>query len=112
MSGRKSRSKGRNAEREAELIFQGYGLRTERNLGGRNQASGDIAVTFDPQPFAVEVRRRETLSIDKWSKDHEDATPEGLLPMLVYRRSRAPWRVSMELDRFLGLITHDNPVRW
>lgn len=52
MSGRKSRTKGRTAEREVELILQAAGLQTERAIGGREQVSGDIAARVDPTVYA------------------------------------------------------------
>lgn len=110
--GAMSRTKGRTAEREAELIFQSYGLQTDRNIGGREQVSGDISVRFAPQPFAVEVRRREKPAVPTWMAEHEASTPDGQLPLLVWRRNRETWRATLDLQRFLELVTRDNPVRW
>lgn len=100
-----SRNKGRNAEREVERILQDAGLQTDRNLSGREQVAGDIVV-YMGDILAIEVRRRETLSIDKWSRDHEESTPDDFIPAVVYRRSRAPWRISLRLDDFLALVTN------
>ena len=101
MNGRGSRTKGRSAEREVELRFQDAGFTTERALSGRRQIAGDINVAG----LALEVRRRETLSIDAWSRDHEAETPEHLTPIVVWRKSREPWRVCLTLDDFLDLLT-------
>ena len=100
MSGRSSRTKGRSAEREVELRFQDAGFTTERAIGGRRQIAGDINVAG----LAVEVRRREKLSIDAWSMAPEDETPDHLTPVVVWRRSRAPWRVSLTLEDFIDLL--------
>lgn len=100
MNGRGSRTKGRSAEREVELRFQDAGFTTERALSGRRQIAGDINVAG----LALEVRRRETLSIDAWSRDHEDETPDHLTPVVVYRRSRAPWRCSLLLEDLIDLL--------
>ncbi len=95
-----SRNKGRSAERAVELEFQAAGFSTERNLGGRVQVAGDIAV----EGLAVEVRRRETLSPERWCSEHEQATPAHLTPILVSRTSRNPWRVTCLLSDFLELL--------
>jgi hypothetical protein len=95
-----SRNKGRSAEREVELRFQDAGFPTERNLGGRTQAAGDIAV----EGLAVEVRRREKLSHERWAADHEAACPDHLTPVLVARSSHNPWRVTLRLEDFLDLL--------
>lgn len=103
--GKMSRTKGRTAEREVELLLQAAGLHTDRNLGGRTQVSGDIAV--NEPALAIEVRRRESLSLSSWSAEHEAMTPSHLLPAVVYRRSREPWRISLRLTDFLDLIATD-----
>lgn len=97
-----SRNKGRRAERDVEVLLQGHGFQVERNLGGRVQVAGDIAV-HDP-PLAVEVRRREQLQIVKWSREHEASTPQSHRPLLVYRTNGEPWRVSLRLEDFCELV--------
>lgn len=106
--GAMSRAKGRTAEREVELALQAAGFQCDRNLGGRTQVSGDIAV--HQPPLAIEVRRRETLQIVKWSREHEASTPDTHVPVLVYRPSREPWRASLRLDDFCSLIASDEPL--
>lgn len=100
MGGRMSRRKGQAGERSVELIFQEAGFHTERNLSGRKQIAGDIAV----EGLAVEVRRREKLSIERWCREHEAETPEHLTPVVVWRRSGEPWRVSLTLDDLIELL--------
>ena len=98
--GAMSRNKGVRSEREVELRFQDAGFVTDRNIGGRKQIAGDINVAG----LAIEVRRREKLSLDAWSMAHEDETPEHLTPVVVYRRSRAPWRCSLLLEDLIDLL--------
>lgn len=97
-----SRNKGVRAEAEVERILRDAGYSTDRNLSGRNQISGDILVHVEN--IAIEVRRRETLSLSQWSRDHEASTPDHFTPAIVYRRSREPWRISLKLDQFLDLL--------
>lgn len=100
MGGRMSRRKGQAGERSVELIFQEAGFTTDRNIGGRKQIAGDIAAAG----LAVEVRRREKLSIERWCREHEAETPEHLTPVVVWRRSGEPWRVSLTLDDLIDLL--------
>ena len=95
-----SRNKGVRSEREVELRFQDAGFQTERAIGGRRQVAGDIATSG----LAVEVRRRERIDIARWCADHEAETPEHLTPIVVWRKSREPWRVCLTLDDFLDLL--------
>lgn len=98
--GKMSRTKGRTAEREVELLIQAAGFSTDRNIGGREQVAGDIAT----EGLAIEVRRRERLDVPNWCRIHEASTPDHLTPVVVYRRSREPWRVSLTLTDFLDLL--------
>ena len=42
--------------------------------------------------LAVEVKRREQLSIRTWwTQTVDQAKPQNLIPVLVYRQSRKPW---------------------
>lgn len=96
-----SRNKGRNAEREVELAFQARGFSTDRNLGGRTQVAGDIAV----EGLAVEVRRRDAKTpVTTWCEEHEAAAPAHLTPIVVWRKSRGQWRVALPLEDFLDLL--------
>lgn len=99
--GAMSRNKGVRSEREVELRFQDAGFTTERALSGRRQIAGDINVAG----LALEVRRRERIDIARWCAEHEAETPEHLTPIVVWRKSREPWRVSLTLDDFLDLLT-------
>lgn len=97
-----SRAKGTRAEREVELAFQARGFSTDRNIGGRHQAAGDIAV----EGLAVEVRRRDTQTpVTTWCEDHEAAAPAHLTPIVVWRKSRGQWRVALPLEDFLDLLS-------
>lgn len=94
-----SRNKGRNAERELEKIIEQRGIEVDRNIGGRVQKYGDLRIPG----VAIECRRRETVSITRWSADHEADVPDHLVPAVAYRISGEPWRVSMPLADFLDL---------
>ena len=56
-------------------------------------------------PYAVECKRTEKLSIPVWWKQCEqNASKEGLKPLLVYRRSREEAMVVMRWSDFLELV--------
>lgn len=95
-----SRTKGRTSERAVELILQEAGLSTERALSGRSQVHGDIL----SEGFALEVRNRQKLSIVTWSAEHELACPPHVVPALVFKSNRQPWRCSMLLADWVDLV--------
>lgn len=100
MSGNRSRSKGKRGEAELSRILSDRGISHDRLLDGRHQVHGDILAG----DLALEVRRRERVSITSWSAAHEAEVPDHLTPAVVYRSNGEPWRVSLTLDDFLDLV--------
>jgi Holliday junction resolvase len=101
MTGRASRAKGANAEREVVALLREAGWDVHRSplSGALEWHPGDV----DGFPYFVEVKRCETLRIPEWcAKAEEQAGGEPAL--LVFRRSREPWRVCMRLSDFLGMM--------
>ena len=54
--------------------------------------------------WAIEVKRQETLSVAAWWVQAEiQAKRVNKKPMLIYRKSRMPWRVIVSAQDFVGL---------
>lgn len=98
--GRASRTKGKSGEREVSRILTDRGIHHDRLLDGRRQVHGDILAG----DVAIEVRRREKISIIRWSADHEASVPAHLTPAVCYRSNGEPWRMSIRLEDFLDLL--------
>ena len=98
--GKASRDKGKRGEREVAQLLKDRGIHHDRTLDGRNQVHGDILL----RDMALEVRRREQVSIVKWSREHEAEVPDHLIAAVVYRTNGEPWRISLPLDDFLSII--------
>jgi hypothetical protein len=98
--GKAERDKGLRGEREVFHEFEDAGF-TVRKLEGR----GDNLVMIGDFVFHVETKRQETIHIQKWSRQAEEEAPDFATPLVVYRRSRDPWRVSLPLGRFIGLLS-------
>jgi hypothetical protein len=103
MGGRASRNKGASAEREvAGIIKTRLGIEMRRTpLSGGMDWKGDIQ-GWDG--MHVEVKRQERLSIPSWVEQAEGDCPDGCVPLVVFRRSREPWRVVLGLDALLDLV--------
>lgn len=88
-----ARTKGQAGEREfAKWLSETFNLPSEvkRNLDqvrvGRS--GGDI----NADPFAFEVKRRETLDLQGWwIQAKHDAAAVGLEPVVAFRQNRKPW---------------------
>lgn len=98
--GKASRNKGKLGEREFSRLLSERGIHHDRLLDGRHQVHGDVLAG----EFAIEVRRRERVSITEWSRTHEAEVPDHLVPAVAYRSNGEPWRVSLTLDDFLDLV--------
>ena len=95
------RDKGAAAEREvAAILSEVLGVQVRRKLGQVRDGGDDLEVG----PFRIEVKRRETLAMDAWSRQVEACAGADQVPVVVYRRSREPWRVSLLLTDFLPLM--------
>lgn len=107
MSGRSSRTKGAAAEREVRDILREAGYACERTpySGALAWLPGDLTGT----PWFVEVKRCEALRIPEWSAKAEEQA-EGKPALVIFRRSREPWRVCLRLSDFLKLMEVDNSV--
>ena len=101
MNGRGARNKGAAGEREvAKILTDNLGFVVKRNLSQSRDGADDITI----QKFRVEVKRQETLAIDKWSTQVEACSNPGEVPVVIYRRSGQPWRVCLLLDDFIPML--------
>lgn len=94
-----SRSKGKAAEREVGHILDRAGFPYLREQDGRTQGAD-----FRVGDVVLEVKRREALRLLEWHREVEAKTPDHLLPVVAWRTSREPWRVSLSLTDFLDLL--------
>ena len=99
--GKSQRRKGVVGEQDVAKIFRANGFLDAKRTGVAGQENGDIANTG---PYMVEVKRSERLDIPGWwAKLIGLAEKKNKIPLLVYRRSSEPWKVTLDLDYFLNL---------
>ena len=96
-----SRTKGAAAEREIfNILSECLGVKIERNLVQTREGGSDTVVG----DWAIEVKRQETLSVAVWwVQAVEQAKRVNKKPMLIYRKSRMPWKVIVSARDFIGL---------
>lgn len=108
MSGRRSRNKGANAEREvAKIISDTLGIPLLRRtpLSGGMDWKGDVVGW---PGYHAEVKRQERISLPAWIEQAEADCPEGSIPLVIYRQSHQPWRVVIQLDAFLKTLNREH----
>ena len=102
VSGRRSRNKGANAERELCNILKAHGIQAQRTAplqAGRESTDADV-LAFDG--IFLEVKRHEALRMEEWCKEAESQAGERV-PVVAWRRNNQSWRVSLPLDDFVDL---------
>ena len=85
-------NKGKSGEREAaKWLHKWLDLDSlpERNLDQTRSGGYDLVGV---SPFAVEVKRCETLNRIAWWKQVCRATPDGFIPLVMFRQNRKQWR--------------------
>lgn len=104
MSGRSSRRKGASGEREVRDILRCHGFISERD--GRL----DDDLQHDVSGYHFEVKRRERLSLEEWTRQAERDAKERE-PVVVYRKSNQPWRASLSFERLAALLAIEKAWR-
>jgi len=96
MNGTNRRAKGMAGQREAAAAWTAATGLPARN-GGQSGMVGGMDMD-QPAAVRIEVKRQETLAIPAWCR--QAAKDAGHLPWVVlHRRSREPWRVTLNLDQ-------------
>ena len=106
-----SKRKGNRAERELLQLLQSYGIDAHRNdqryIGGVDNP--DISARIGPASVHVECKRVERLAMAAALRQaHRDANGHAL-PVVVHRRSREPWLVTIQLEDLLQIIGKEPP---
>lgn len=97
-----SRQKGARGEREVAYLLRerGYKARRGQQYAG---ASGDPDVIGIPGVH-IEVKFVEKLNIHNAMKQSRHDARDDEIPVVIHRRSREKWLVTMDFERWLDLI--------
>jgi len=86
-----SRTKGHNGEREFIHYLEENGITgLTRNLDQTRDGGSDI---LGLPKLCIEVKRCETLNIEKWWQQTLNEIRGKQIPVLAYRQSRKPWTI-------------------
>lgn len=96
-----SRGKGAAGEREIANILKEYGYETRRGqqFSGKN---GDADVVGLPN-IHLEIKRVEKLNLEKAMEQSRNDARAGELPVVMHRKNRHPWLVTMDLEVWMAL---------
>ena len=96
-----SRAKGAGGERELAKKLREYGYDCRRGVQ-YSGANGDADVVGLPG-IHIECKRVERLNLeDAVSQSRRDAR-EGEIPVVMHRKTRSPWMVTMTLEEWVKI---------
>ena len=99
-----SRDKGQRGEREVcKLLEEHLGTAFKRTLQQTQEGGHDV---LGLDGCAIEVKRCEKLSLEKWWKQTTiQAREVGALPVLFFRRNKESWTVVVPTYTLMNWIT-------
>lgn len=97
-----SRQKGARAEREIAKILREHGYKDARRGQQYCGTAGDADVIGLPG-YHLEIKHVEKLNLESaWQQSVRDAK-ENEIPIVIHKKNRTPWKVTMLFDDFLEL---------
>ena len=96
------RDKGKRGEREVAAILKDHGYSAKR--GVQYHGGPDSPDVVGLPGVHIEVKRVERLDLRAAYEQSKDECADGDVPVVVHRRSREPWMVTLSFEDFLGLI--------
>lgn len=112
--GKRSRRRGADGERELAKILRGWGFDARR--GQQFKGGGDSPDVIGLPGVHIECKRVERLVIeDAMIQSRTDAEGTDDIPVVMHRRNREKWKVTMDLDDFMNMYvaaTHSEVPRF
>ena len=97
-----SRRKGKEGELELARILRTYGFNTRR--GQQFKGGGDSPDVMGLPGVHIECKRVQNLNIEKaMVQSRTDAEETDDIPVVIHRRDREKWKVTMDLDEFMKM---------
>ena len=97
-----SRRKGKEGELELARILRTYGFNTRR--GQQFKGGGDSPDVMGLPGVHIECKRVQNLHIENaMVQSRTDAEETDDVPVVMHRRDREKWKVTMDLDEFMKM---------
>lgn len=97
-----SRRKGKRGELELATKLREYGFDCRR--GQQFKGGGDSPDVTGLPGIHIECKRVERLSLEQaMAQSRRDSEGTGDVPVVMHRRDREGWKVTMDLDEFMNL---------
>lgn len=98
-----SKAKGKKGELELVEELRQCGYANARRSAQYCGNTGDAPDILGVDGLHIEVKRREQIQDEVFIQQAEREAKKGLVPVVMYRRSREKWKVCLRLDVFMAI---------
>lgn len=98
-----SKSKGKRGELELVEALRCAGYANARRSAQYCGNTGDAPDVVGVDGLHIECKRREQIQDEVFIQQAEREAKKGLVPVVMYRRSREKWKVCLRLDVFMAI---------
>ena len=96
-----SKSKGKRGELDLVEALRHAGYANARRSAQYCGNTGDAPDIVGVDGLHIECKRREQIQDEVFIQQAEREAKKGLIPVVMYRRSREKWKVCIRLDLFM-----------
>ena len=104
-----SREKGKRGEREVANILKEHGWDAHR--GVQYKGGPDSPDVVGLPHVHIEVKRCERTDIPKWYEQSFRDAGEGEIPIVVHKKNREPWMVTMTFEDWMKMFAASDYAR-
>lgn len=103
-----SRAKGKRGELEIAHLLREYGYDDARRTAQYCGNTGDASDVVGLPNIHIEVKRVERLNIEKAMAQSSRDARDGEMPVVMHRKDRHPWLVTMAMGDFMEMYSKVN----
>jgi Holliday junction resolvase len=103
-----SRAKGKRGELEIAHLLREYGYDDARRTAQYCGNTGDASDVVGLPHIHIEVKRVERLNIEKAMEQSSRDARDGEVPVVMHRKDRHPWLVTMSMGDFMEMYSKVN----
>lgn len=99
-----SKQKGKRGELELANYLKTKGLSARRGQQYSGSPDSPDVICTDWPDIHIEVKRSEKLNIENALQQSITDSGDNQIPIVVHRRNRENWKVTLSLDDFIDLL--------
>lgn len=105
-----SKQKGKRGELELANYLKTKGLSARRGQQYSGSPDSPDVICTDWPDIHIEVKRSEKLNIENALQQSIADSGDNQIPIVVHRRNRENWKVTLSLDDFIDIISKSREI--